>query len=241
VRSFPVVVLDVDLEHRSEMTFVDYQQTVEALSANRPAEPFGICIGSGRSPRGAQDLDAFGTGDLIEDGTEPLVPIVHQVLDPVDPVVSRFAQVPSNLGAPGCIGCPVGHPTNEHLSGLQIDEEQHMERLQSHGLNGEEITGNDRRCLGPHELAPCLSLWRRTAPDGQDSTDRCGRDLSSHLLELSLDPTVAPAWVLGGQAPDEELYFLWYPLAGADPVAEAPLGANQLSMPAPQCLGGDQR
>ena len=79
------------------------------------------------------------------------------------------------------------------------------------------------------------------APDGQDPTDRSGRDLRSDLLELTLDTPVTPGRVLGGQTPDEELYFFWYPFSGADPVAEAPLGADQVSMPAPQCFGSDQR
>ena len=94
---------------------------------------------------------------------------------------------------------------------------------------------------GPHELAPRLSLWWRTAPDGQDPSDRSGRDLSSDLRELTLDPPITPGRVLGCQAPDEELYVLRYALSGADPMAVSPLGADELSMPAPQGFGRNQR
>ena len=43
-------------------------------------------------PRGAQDLDSFGAEHFVEDGTEPLVPIVHQVLDLCGSALSCFAQ-----------------------------------------------------------------------------------------------------------------------------------------------------
>jgi hypothetical protein len=155
------------------MTFVDYQQTVEALSANRPDEPFGICIGSGRSPRGAQDLDAFGTEDLIEDGTEPLVPIVHQVLDPVDPVLSSFAQIPGDLGTPGRIGCPISHSSDEDPSGSQIDEEQHMERLQSQRLNDAWARMN----------------WRHVSRFGG------GRRLTVKIRRIEVDEICAPTFL----------------------------------------------
>ena len=78
------------------------RHSVRTVRMNRSA----YALARGARQGGAQDLDPFGTEHFVEDCTEPLVPIVHQVLDPVDPVVSRFAQVPSNLGAPGCIGCP---------------------------------------------------------------------------------------------------------------------------------------
>jgi hypothetical protein len=94
VRSFGVVVLDVGLEHRGEMTFVDDEKPVETLGADRPDESFSVRIGSGRSPRGAEYLDAFSTEDLVEDSTERLVPVMHQVLDGVDSVFSSLGEVP---------------------------------------------------------------------------------------------------------------------------------------------------
>ncbi len=124
---------------------------------------------------------------------------------------------------------------------MQIDEEQHMERLQAHRLDGEEVTGDDRGCLGPHELTPGLLFWRRAALDGQDPPDLSGGDLSPHFLELALDAPIAPSRVLRGQAPHEQLHLLWDALAGGDPMAESPLGTDQFAMPATQRLGGDQR
>lgn len=45
---------------------------------------------------------------------------------------------------------PVGyeHPGQVHPLGLQLDEEQHVVRLQQKGL-GEEIASQDAGCLGP--------------------------------------------------------------------------------------------
>jgi hypothetical protein len=67
---------------------------------------------------------------LIEDGAKPLVSVVDLVLDLIGSVVSGFGEVPGDLGTPHRIGRPVGHPADEDLSGLQIDEEQHVERLE---------------------------------------------------------------------------------------------------------------
>ena len=99
MRALRVVVLDVRSEHRGEMTFVEDEEAVEALGANCANESFGIGVGSGRSPRGTEDVDPFGAKNFVKDGTETLVPIVHQVLDLVDPVLSRFAQIPGDLGS----------------------------------------------------------------------------------------------------------------------------------------------
>jgi hypothetical protein len=93
VGALGVVVLDIGLEHRGEMTLVDDEKPVETLGADRPDESCSVRIGSGRSPRGTEYFDAFSTEDLVEDGTEPLVPIVHQVLDGVDSVFSSFREV----------------------------------------------------------------------------------------------------------------------------------------------------
>jgi hypothetical protein len=73
---------------------------------------------------------------------------------------SRLGQVPGDLSAPGRVGGTVGHPADEDLPAVQVDEEEDVEGLQSNGLDGEEVTGDDRRGLGPHELTPGLALCR---------------------------------------------------------------------------------
>jgi len=90
--SLAVVVFDVGLQHRSKMPFAQEEYPVEALGAEGPDEPFGIGVGLRGPPRSAQDLDPFGPEDLVEDGAEPLVPVMNQVVD-------RFITAFSCLGS----------------------------------------------------------------------------------------------------------------------------------------------
>jgi hypothetical protein len=54
------------------------------------------------------------------------------------------------LGDPGAGG--VGGDTSEvDSSGVQLDEEQHIQPLQEHGVHGEEVTGHDPGCLPAQE------------------------------------------------------------------------------------------
>src|ERR1019366_6067563 len=56
VGTFSVVVIEVGLQDRLEMTFVDNKDPVEALGTNGPNEALGIGIRPRGSPRGANDL-----------------------------------------------------------------------------------------------------------------------------------------------------------------------------------------
>lgn len=125
--SLAVVVLDIGLQHRSKMPFAQDENSIEALGANRSDEPFGIGVGLRCPPRRAQDLDPLGPEDLVEDWAEPLVPVMNQVADRCVAVFSRLGQVPGDLGAPGGVGGAVGHPTEEDLPRVQVDEEQDVE------------------------------------------------------------------------------------------------------------------
>jgi hypothetical protein len=70
-----------------------------------------------------------------------------------------LGQVPGDLGAPSGIGGAVGHPADEDIR-VQVDEEEDMEGFQANRLDGEEVTGDDRRGLGSHELTPGLAPCR---------------------------------------------------------------------------------
>jgi len=74
-----VVVIDVGLQHRLEMTFAHDEDPVEALGANSPDKALRVGVGSGGAPRSANDVHTFGFEDLIEDCTESLVSIVRGI------------------------------------------------------------------------------------------------------------------------------------------------------------------
>ncbi len=61
-----IAVVDVGLEHASEVHFAEDQDAVEALGADGADESLGVRVGLRATPRCAEDLDAFGAEDLIE-------------------------------------------------------------------------------------------------------------------------------------------------------------------------------
>ncbi|MDR3648765.1 MAG: hypothetical protein P4L20_06710 [Acidimicrobiales bacterium] len=223
------------------MSFAQEEHPIETLGAHRPDEPFGIGVGFGCAPRSAQDLDPLGAEYLVEDWAEPLVPVMNQVMDRFIAAFSCLGQVPGDLGAPGGVGGAVGHPADEDFPRVQVDEEEDMEGLQTNGLDGEEVTGDDRRGLGSHELTPGLAPGRGSTLLGHDSSDARRRDLGTELLELSSQAAVAPGRVLAGQTPDEEPHVIGDPASRHDPMTVVPLGADQVTMPAADRVGRDER
>src|SRR5271170_6131162 len=121
------------------MSFAQKEHPIEALGADRSDEPFGIGIGLRCPPRSAQDLDPLGPEYLVEDGAEPLVPVMNQVADRSIVGFSRLGQVPGDLNAPSGIGGAVGHTADEDLPRVQVYEEEDVEGLQANRLEGEEV------------------------------------------------------------------------------------------------------
>jgi hypothetical protein len=109
-------------------------------------------------PRRAQDLDPLGPEHLVEDWAESFVPVMNQIADRFTVAFTGLGQLPGDLGAPGGIGGAVGHPSDEDLPRVQVHEEEDVESLQADGLDGEEVTGDDRRGLGTHEVTPGLPV-----------------------------------------------------------------------------------
>jgi hypothetical protein len=59
--------------------------------------------------------------------------------------------IASGLSRPAAGGVR-GETGEEHLAGLEVDEEQHVVAAQGHGVDGEEVAGDG--CLGAEELGP---------------------------------------------------------------------------------------
>ena len=68
------------------------------------------------------------------------------------------AQVYSEVAGPlqrPCPGWPRGHRGDVQPAGVMLDEHQHMQPLQQHCFHHQEVTSDDRVCLGGKELPPC--------------------------------------------------------------------------------------
>ena len=232
VRPLLVVVADVRVEHRFEMALVHDEDPVETLGSDSTNEPFGIGIGPWRPPWSSNDLHTFGLEDLVEHGTESLVSVVNEESQRCGPRLSSFGKVSGDLGAPAKIGCLTGDATDHDSTRMEVDEEEDVKRLHSDRFNGEQIAGNDRCCLVPHELAPGVALRTRSPLWSDDPSDAGCRDLDADLEQLNLDTSVAPERVLSRYAPHEELGLQGDGPSWIHPVRSGPFPTNELTMPA---------
>ncbi len=145
---------------------------VDPRSASGPAAHDAPCPPTaprGRSraaPHGRpHDPDALGSEDGIEGSGKFDVPVANQELEPLDAAFKVHEQVPGLLGhpRPGRIG---GHAEDVYPAGGKLQHEQHVQALQQHRVDVEEVAGQDPLGLrtgtaarsAPHDAAPdrCL-------------------------------------------------------------------------------------
>ena len=86
-----------------------------------------------------------------------------------------------------------GEAQDVHAAGPDLYHEEHVQALEEHGVNVQEIAGQDAGCLGGQELPP----GRRRPPGcgrepggGQDPADRSRVDAVPEAEELALDAPV---------------------------------------------------
>jgi hypothetical protein len=101
-----------------------------------------------------------------------------------------------------------GDPGDVHGAGADLDDEQAIQAPEGYrAVHREEVRGEHRRGLRVQELPPCrVSAPRRRRRDPQrleDPADRGRTDSVTGLQQLTLDPLVAPAVVLGGEPPGQ--------------------------------------
>lgn len=119
---------------------------------------------------------------------------------------------------------------------------QHVQAMQQHGIDAEEVAGHDARCLGADKRAPRrLGPPRRgvDAMSGQDAANRTGRDSTAHTRQFSLDPLVAPSRVLSGEAHDDGLDIRGHRWSTFRRVRVGPASAHHAAMPGDQRIGRD--
>ena len=92
-----------------------------------------------------------------------------------------------------------------HAPGPDLNEEQHVGRLEKRCLDREEVTGHDACSLRLEELAPDQAAARCGADPvtAKQHGDGTSRDTDTEVLQLTFDPQVAPARVLLGQAQNQ--------------------------------------
>src|SRR5258708_11559372 len=158
-----VVMTDEDGEDSFEVPAVHDQDAVEAFAPYGADPAFDERVRAGCPYRCADRPDAFGAKHLIEGRRELAVAIVDQKPDRLRTVDERLDDVPCLLGGP--LTCRIrGDASQIHLSGRKLDEDKDVESAERHGVDGEEVAGDDSARLGSQELPPHLGGPAR-APD----------------------------------------------------------------------------
>src|SRR5215207_825254 len=124
----------------------------------------------------------------------------------------------------------------------ELDEEQHIERPQPHGLDGEEVACDHSPPLCSEELTPGGAVPPRRRPQAgtpKDPTDGGRAHADAELTKLALNPDAPPPRVLLAEARDQVdgLRTQRRP-AGTSPTV-GPLPPHELTMPAKQGLRRD--
>src|SRR6266508_3125494 len=221
------------------MAAAEDEDMVEALPSRGPNPALGERVRPRRANWRLHHVEPLGAEDLIERPGELRVSIPEQEVVVLEPSGDR--EVPSLLGDPGRVGS-AGRAGHVDPPGGELDEEQDVERLQEHGLDGEEVTSQHAPRLCSEELGPGGTDPPRCGPETgatQGPSDGARSDLDPELAQLALDPHAPPPWVLPAQTEDEidRLGIEGRP-AGALPRMR-PLPPDQLPMPAKERLGRD--
>jgi hypothetical protein len=125
---------------------------VQAFPAHGADPALGDGVGVRSLNRCADDLSIEPVPEVIEGSGELAVAVAEQEPE-AGLLIKRAKEIPGLLGDPGAGG--VGGDTSEvDSSGVQLDEAQHLQPLQEHGVHGEEVTGEDAGCLPAQERPP---------------------------------------------------------------------------------------
>src|ERR1019366_8922342 len=148
-----VVVDDVVGQYVLQVTATEDQHPVQTLTTHRADEAFGEGVGPWSPDWGANDPNALRAEDLVEARSELGVSVSDQKLDRVSPVGEHQAEVAGLLDSPRPSRVS-RDPHHVHPSGVELEEEQHVEPLQQHRVDGEEVAGQRGCRLASKELLP---------------------------------------------------------------------------------------
>jgi hypothetical protein len=147
------------------------KHSVRTVRIHRSASAFalGACTGV-TSTWGTLRSEA-----VVEPAGELRVPVAHQEPEPQSPPLQHQEQVAGLLGDPVAVG--VGsQPGQMNPASFQLDEAQHLQPPQPDGVDGEQVTPQDSRCLLAEERPPGGGgrPQRRVQPVSAQRRSDCG-------------------------------------------------------------------
>nr|WP_222849141.1 hypothetical protein [Trebonia kvetii] len=154
MRAVTVIVLDILGQHLPQVLLAEDEHVVQALAAQRPYEPFREGVRP-RRPDGRLDHPHAVAGeDVVECRGELAVPVADQESELPGPLAEVHQEVAGLLDGPGP-GRMGGDAQDVHRTGLDLHREQHVHAPEQHGVDVQEVAGQDARGLASQELPPC--------------------------------------------------------------------------------------
>jgi hypothetical protein len=194
MRPLIVVMPNVLPEHSAEVTFRQDQHPVQALASTAPDPPFGLCVRPRCHEWGQNHLGSVRAEDAIEAARELPIVIVNYQRE-FDPLFLQLpAEVASLLRDPGCVWLR-RTGSRQDTTGAEVDEHQHVQPLEEHGIDAEEVGGHQRLSMGSQELLPGQlgsATCGRNMGAPQDRTNRGRGDRVSELEQLASNPKTTP-------------------------------------------------
>ena len=159
MQAVDVVVIHELVEDRDEVTPAKDQHAVQALAADRPHESLsdGVCLR--RLDRSSDDPHILGSEDLVEAGRELRVSVSNEPLGRDSPLSDGPRELTGLLGRPQPRRAG-RYPGHVDLPRAMLDEEEHVEPTEEHGIHREEVTSQESGRLGTEELTPCRTRSR---------------------------------------------------------------------------------
>ena len=145
MRPVLVVVPDVVDDEAFELAAVPDDGVIEEFSTDRADTSFSERVRYWGPGRSLEDLEAFGSEDLVEGGDELAGSVADQRAGTGELVGVFGEQVAGGLGGPGA-GRVRGETGEDHLARLDLDEEEDVVAAKAGGVDGEEVTCDG--CLG---------------------------------------------------------------------------------------------
>ena len=241
----PPVVMGLVLgQDRPQVPLTEDEHPVGDLCPGGEHEPFRVSVRPRASRRDLHGLDADVRQDCVERPSELPSPVTDQEPE----IRSAITQIHQEVAGLLCGPRPVrarSDTEDVHVPRAHLDHEEAVQALQCHrAVHVEEVDREHRGCLGMQELPPGrvgAPLRRRRDLQGLENPSDGGRaDPVADLQQLTLDPLVAPAVVLGGEPLDQRGNLS----AGRRPSRPArlgPLAGDQATVPAQEGTGVTSR
>jgi hypothetical protein len=138
VRSTAVVMIDEDLDRVLKMPPVQDQQPVQTFGPSRPHEPFRDPVRLRSLNRRPNHTHGLGLKHGIEATRELAIAVANQKPNRLLPLNEFPRDLPRVLRDPRIVGmCRA--PGQVDAAATEFNEEQHIQSLEPHGVDGEEI------------------------------------------------------------------------------------------------------